>query len=205
MPVSSPPRTTTNTERITKGSRAPLPPLPFLPSLLLLLPLLSILSYTSYTLHYTLPTPLPPHDPTTLAPQFSELEAMKYVQDLAVHSGDGAPRYRIVGTEEMVETERYLLGKVEGIKSLVESQGFGQEVEIEVWHQVRVFLGLVSLRFAEDFALTICNGSDLYIGGVGGTSLRSVRPFWALSLPPISLSSRTNPTYYTKQQTSWTN
>lgn len=113
--------------------------LSLLPSLIILGPILLALAYLSLHLHYTLPTPQAAlFTPDGLIPQFSETEAMKYINALATHE-DGEPRYRIVGTPEMVETERYLVREVERIREEVVARTGGLH-QIEVFHQVRARL-----------------------------------------------------------------
>lgn len=86
-------------------------------------------------LHYTLPTPkTSPYAADGLTPQFDESAAMRYIVDMAMYA-DGTPRYRIVGTEEMVLTEQYLLGVLERIKEQVDRTTAAGH-EIEIWHQV---------------------------------------------------------------------
>ncbi|KAI5479232.1 endoplasmic reticulum metallopeptidase [Pseudohyphozyma bogoriensis] len=109
------------------------PQLSFLRSLLLLAPFLYGLVYVSVRLHYTLPAPQQDLFDATGAAQFSEKQAMKYIWDLAVHP-DNSPRYRILGTEEMVETEEYLIKAVEKIRDEVVAKMGGLH-QIEIWHQ----------------------------------------------------------------------
>lgn len=59
---------------------------------------------------------------------------MRYINDLALYP-DGQPRYRIVGTEEMVLTEKYLVSVLERIKEEVDRTE-GITSQIEIWHQV---------------------------------------------------------------------
>ncbi|GAA5932298.1 hypothetical protein JCM1841_005187 [Sporobolomyces salmonicolor] len=104
------------------------------PSLVVLLPLLGLVGWTSVHLHYKLPTPQPRLFSSKGTPIFSEVHAMSYVRDLATYQ-DGTPRYRIVGTKEMVQTDEYLLAKVEEIKAeMVDAHPDG-DMQIEVWHQ----------------------------------------------------------------------
>ncbi|GAA5843912.1 hypothetical protein JCM11251_002246 [Rhodosporidiobolus azoricus] len=110
-----------------------------LPSLLVLLPLLFALAYTSVHLHYTLPTPSTSEftilENGTAIPIFSELRAMRYITDLSEYE-DGTPRYRIVGTKEMVQTDEYLLARIEEIKAEMVRRHPEGGMQIEVWHQV---------------------------------------------------------------------
>ncbi|SCZ90186.1 BZ3500_MvSof-1268-A1-R1_Chr1-3g01827 [Microbotryum saponariae] len=108
----------------------------FLPSAAVLLPLLVSLAYLSTRVHYTLPTP----NPSLFAadgktPLFSETRGMDIIRALATHP-DGEPRYRIVGTEEMVETERWVLDEVHRIRDDVVARMQGHPVQIETWHQL---------------------------------------------------------------------
>lgn len=48
---------------------------------------------------------------------------------------NGSSRYRIVGTEEMLWTEEYLLKEIERIKAEIEAKMGGLH-EVEVSHQV---------------------------------------------------------------------
>ncbi|GAA5888919.1 hypothetical protein JCM6882_002906, partial [Rhodosporidiobolus microsporus] len=110
-----------------------------LPSLLVLLPLLFLFTYTSVHLHYSLPAPgvdeFATLDNGTVVPVFSEQRALKYITDLAAYQ-DGTPRYRIVGTKEMVQTDEYLLARVEEIKAEMVRRHPEGGMQIEVWHQV---------------------------------------------------------------------
>ncbi|GAA6059342.1 hypothetical protein JCM10212_003240 [Sporobolomyces blumeae] len=108
------------------------------PTLLLLVPLLGLLVRTSLQLHYDLPEPaIAEYDPRTGKPQFSESRAMSYIRDLSSYDdGQQTPRYRIVGTKEMVRTDEYLLERVDIIRrEMVERHPEGG-MQIEVWHQV---------------------------------------------------------------------
>ena len=88
----------------------------FVASLSALLPFCVGLILFSSSLHYSLPTPQQElFAPDGVTPLFSENQAMRYIHDLSTHE-DGTPKYRIVGTEEMVETEKYLLAAIEKIK-----------------------------------------------------------------------------------------
>lgn len=80
--------------------------LPQLPSSVLLVGFLSLLTALSLHFHYELPLPLAGYAPDS-TPQFSELRAKQYVSDLAQYD-DGAPRYRILGTKALVESEDYV-------------------------------------------------------------------------------------------------
>lgn len=107
----------------------------FWPSIMLLLPAIIALGSLSVHWHYTLPAPV--QDlvaPDGQTAQFCERQAMQYINDLATHE-DGSPRYRIVGTEEMVATEKYIVSQVERIRNEVVAQ-MGDYHQIEIWHQV---------------------------------------------------------------------
>lgn len=118
--------------RTSKGSKQ----LAFGPATALLLPVILFLGWLSAHLHYSLPTP---QQDLFLAdgitPVFSEREALRYINDLATHE-DGSPRYRIVGTKEMVLTEEYLLKEVDRIRQEVVARMPAGLHQIEVWHQV---------------------------------------------------------------------
>ncbi|KAK4055194.1 hypothetical protein OIV83_000474 [Microbotryomycetes sp. JL201] len=110
-------------------------PLSFWPSLLIVLPVIVALGWLSAHLHYSLPEPgTELFSANGSQAVFSEHQALKYINDLAVHS-DGSPRYRIVGTEEMVITEKYIIDQVERIRREVVAK-MGDFHQIEVWHQV---------------------------------------------------------------------
>lgn len=86
-------------------------------------------------LHYKLPTPnSSPYAADGITPIFDEAQAMRYIHDLAEYD-DGTPRYRIVGTEEMVLTDKYLLDVLGRMKEKV-ARAIGNTHEIEIWHQV---------------------------------------------------------------------
>ncbi|GAA6040391.1 hypothetical protein JCM8097_007592 [Rhodosporidiobolus ruineniae] len=107
-----------------------------LPALAVLLPILALFTYLSVTLHYTLPTP----SHTSFAedgvtPIFNEARAMGYIQDLAAYA-DGTPRYRIVGTKEMVQTDEYLLDRIAEIREEMVRRHPEGGMQIEVWHQI---------------------------------------------------------------------
>ncbi|SCV68329.1 BQ2448_450 [Microbotryum intermedium] len=131
------------TDAVTPGARALASRVPlqhhrwsFLPSAVVLLPLLISLAYLSIQMHYALPTPnasLFAADGTT--PLFTETRGMDIIRTLATHP-DGEPRYRIVGTEEMVETEQWVLDEVHRIRDDVVARMQGYPVQIETWHQV---------------------------------------------------------------------
>ncbi|KAM0755633.1 hypothetical protein T439DRAFT_320338 [Meredithblackwellia eburnea MCA 4105] len=106
----------------------------FLSSVAVLLPFVVGAAYLSAHLHYSLPTPITTPFAPDGTPVFNEAKAMEYIRDLSTHA-DGSPKYRIVGTEEMVETDRYLLAAVEKIKEDV-VLNMGDLHQIEVWHQV---------------------------------------------------------------------
>lgn len=112
----------------------------FLPSVAVLLPFLLGLILFSASLHYSLPTPQQElFAPDGITPVFSENQALRYIYDLSTHE-DGTPKYRIVGTEEMIETERYLLAAIEKIKEETALKMGGLH-QVEVWHQVRRSFG----------------------------------------------------------------
>ncbi|KAL8286292.1 hypothetical protein RQP46_004780 [Phenoliferia psychrophenolica] len=107
----------------------------FVASAAVLVPFLLATGFLSAHLHYTLPTPgSASYAPDGVTPIFNEATAMQIIQDLAVHP-NGSPRYRIVGTEEMVETDRYVLNAAEKIKEDV-VLNMGDLHQIEIWHQV---------------------------------------------------------------------
>jgi hypothetical protein len=118
-------------------------------ALLLLGPFLAVLAFIAGKLHYHLPVPSTAlRDAATGQPCFSESRALEVVHHLADTIG-----YRIVGTQEMVQSEAYLLGVVEDIKGQLDSsdlQGFHEvclfsislyfsancaSSQIEIWHQ----------------------------------------------------------------------
>ncbi|KDE09627.1 hypothetical protein MVLG_00034 [Microbotryum lychnidis-dioicae p1A1 Lamole] len=108
----------------------------FLPAAAVLLPFLVSLAYLSLRVHYTLPTP----NPSLFAadgktPLFSETRGMDIIRALATHP-DGEPRYRIIGTEELVETEQWVLDEVHRIRDDVITRMQGHPVQIETWHQI---------------------------------------------------------------------
>ena len=80
--------------------------LPQLPATALLLAFLSLLVTLSLHLHYDLPLPQAGYAPDS-TPQFSELRAKQYVSDLAQYP-NGEPKYRILGTNALVEAENYV-------------------------------------------------------------------------------------------------
>jgi hypothetical protein len=98
-------------------------------------------------------------------PVFSEKEALRYVHDLATHE-DGSPRYRIVGTEEMVLTEEYLLKEVDRVRQLVVERMPAGLHQIEVWHQVRRADKTVS-----KLAHALTEAVIVYVARLGRTSL----------------------------------
>ncbi|GAA5957518.1 hypothetical protein JCM3765_001166 [Sporobolomyces pararoseus] len=112
-------------------------------SLLILLPILTLLTYTSVHLHYALPEPRSQESDLSSNPPkplFSEKRAMKYIKDLASYNDEtSTPRYRIVGTKEMQNTDQYLLQQIEEIKQEIQqtqSVGGAQAPrELEVWYQ----------------------------------------------------------------------
>jgi len=86
-------------------------------------------------LHYSLPTPnTTPYAADGITPHFDEAQAMRYIEEMALYP-DGTPRYRIVGTEEQVLTEKYLIGVLERLKEEV-ARTSGNKHQIEIWHQV---------------------------------------------------------------------
>ncbi|GAA5972745.1 hypothetical protein JCM11641_003001 [Rhodosporidiobolus odoratus] len=105
-----------------------------LPSLSVLLPILTYFIYTSVTLHYSLPTPNQSLYDHHGNPSFSENKAMQYITDLAAYQ-DGTPRYRIVGTKEMVQTDAYLLDQINVIRQQMVQVHPQGGMQIEVWHQ----------------------------------------------------------------------
>ncbi|KAK4701094.1 hypothetical protein P7C70_g5142, partial [Phenoliferia sp. Uapishka_3] len=122
-----------------KASLPPTSPSPlqfsFLSSIVLLIPFILLTGYISSTLHYTLPIPSnTSYSSDGLTPKFNEQTAMNIISDLSTHP-DGTPKYRIVGTEEMVETDKYVLKKAERIKEEV-GLNMGELHQIEIWHQV---------------------------------------------------------------------
>ncbi|GEM06060.1 endoplasmic reticulum metallopeptidase [Rhodotorula toruloides] len=106
-----------------------------LPSLAVILPLLALFTYISANLHYALPEPQHALFSPDGTPVFSESKAMRYIHDLAAY-GDGTPRYRIVGTKEMVETDNYLLDKIAEIREEVVQRHPNGGMQVEVWHQI---------------------------------------------------------------------
>ncbi|KAK4057683.1 hypothetical protein OIO90_001331 [Microbotryomycetes sp. JL221] len=121
--------------KATRPQRTAIKQLSFLPSILIVLPLILSLGWLSLHLHYTLPEPGKAlYSPNGSVPLFSEQQALKYINDLAVHP-DGTPRYRIVGTEEMVTTEKYIVEQVERIRNEVVNK-MGNFHQVEIWHQI---------------------------------------------------------------------
>ncbi|KAJ8297177.1 putative endoplasmic reticulum metallopeptidase 1 [Rhodotorula toruloides] len=110
-----------------------------LPSLAVILPLLALFTYISVHLHYALPEPQHALFSPDGSPVFSESKAMRYIHDLAAY-GDGTPRYRIVGTKEMVETDNYLLDKIAEIREEVVQRHPNGGMQVEVWHQLFDFM-----------------------------------------------------------------
>ncbi|GAA6002746.1 hypothetical protein JCM10207_007655 [Rhodosporidiobolus poonsookiae] len=106
-----------------------------LPSLLVLLPILALLTYASVHLHYKLPEPNIAAFNDNDTAIFSETLAMGYIRDLAAYADD-TPRYRIVGTKEMVQTDEYLLARIEDIKQEMVRVHPDGGMQIEVFHQV---------------------------------------------------------------------
>ncbi|BGP44460.1 hypothetical protein JCM10450v2_000274 [Rhodotorula kratochvilovae] len=135
--VPSPPRILAEAKarpsRTAQLARTP-KPWPFLPSLLVLLPITLLFAWTSIHLHYQLPTPNHALFSPNGTPIFSEGHAMRYIKDLASY-GDGTPRYRILGTREMIETDEYILAKVREIREDVVQHHPTGGMQLEVWHQ----------------------------------------------------------------------
>lgn len=102
----------------------------------LVLPLICALGYVSVHLHYELPEPRVEQFSLAGQPTFSEVSAMRYIRDLAAYA-DGTPKYRIVGTKEMVETDNYILDEIAAIREQVVRQHPDGGMQIEVFHQVR--------------------------------------------------------------------
>jgi hypothetical protein len=102
----------------------------------LVLPLIFALGYVSVHLHYELPEPRVEQFSLAGQPTFSEVSAMRYIRDLAAYA-DGTPKYRIVGTKEMVETDNYILDEIAAIREQVVRQHPDGGMQIEVFHQVR--------------------------------------------------------------------
>ena len=110
----------------------------------LVLPLIFTLGYISVHLHYELPTPRVEQFSLAGQPTFSEVAAMRYIRDLAAYA-DGTPKYRIVGTKEMVETDNYILDEIAAIREQVVRQHPDGGMQVEVFHQV-CLLALLSVR-----------------------------------------------------------
>ncbi|KAF9378753.1 hypothetical protein CPB97_009378, partial [Podila verticillata] len=95
---------------------------------------LALLSLISYQLHYTLPTPvIESSDPAGL-PQFSEQNARKIVRHLSTDIG-----YRVVGTEQELETKQYLIKELSDLKEQARVHGLrGAEdlPQFDMWVQV---------------------------------------------------------------------
>ncbi|GAA5858742.1 hypothetical protein JCM8547_004967 [Rhodosporidiobolus lusitaniae] len=106
-----------------------------LPSLAVLLPILALFTYASVHSHYTLPDPVLDLFDTNGTAQFCEANALTVINDLAAYS-DGTPRYRIVGTKEMVQTDEYLLDRISDIRDQMVQEHPEGGMQIEVWHQV---------------------------------------------------------------------
>lgn len=138
------------TVKATLATRAPPPPLSastrrslyppkqwsFFAFASLVLPLIFALGYISVHLHYELPEPRVEQFSPAGQPTFSEVSAMRYIRDLAAYA-DGTPKYRIVGTKEMVETDKYILDEIAAIREQVVRQHPEGGMQIEVFHQVR--------------------------------------------------------------------
>lgn len=91
------------------------------------------LSWISSYLRYALPSPMPLPAPISSSPStsplyFSEALANTYIQHLAEDIG-----YRIVGTEEMVESVEYVLEVLEKLKA--DAAKVGSNKQFEIWHQ----------------------------------------------------------------------
>lgn len=137
------------TVKATLATRAPPPPLSastrrslyppkqwsFFAFASLVLPLIFALGYISVHLHYELPEPRVEQFSPAGQPTFSEVSAMRYIRDLAAYA-DGTPKYRIVGTKEMVETDKYILDEIAAIREQVVRQHPEGGMQIEVFHQV---------------------------------------------------------------------
>ena len=126
--------TTTGTKRLVPAKHRTVKPWAVLPSMAVLLPILALFTWVSVRLHYQLPTPGHALFSPDGTPIFSESHAMRYIKDLASY-GDGTPRYRILGTREMVETDEYLLDKVRQIRDDVVQRHPDGGMQLEVWHQ----------------------------------------------------------------------
>lgn len=118
-------------------SRRPAPPRqwPFWAFASVVLPVLFALGYISVHLHYQLPEPRAAEFSPLGEPVFSEVTAMRYIRDLAEYA-DGTPKYRIVGTKEMVETDNYILEQIAAIREEVVKRHPTGDMQIEVFHQV---------------------------------------------------------------------
>lgn len=96
---------------------------------------LALLSLISYQLHYTLPTPvIEASDPATGLPQFSEQNVRKIVRHLSTDIG-----YRVVGTEQELETKQYLIKELSDLKEQARVHGLrGAEdlPQFDMWVQV---------------------------------------------------------------------
>ncbi|KAG0344148.1 hypothetical protein BG004_004698 [Podila humilis] len=96
---------------------------------------LALLSLISYQLHYTLPSPvIESSDPVTGLPQFSEENARKVVRHLSSDIG-----YRVVGTEQELETKQYLIKELSALQEQARIQGLrGAEglPKFDMWVQV---------------------------------------------------------------------
>lgn len=107
----------------------------FAASAALIVPFVLLAGFISAHLHYTLPTPQLEQYLPDGTPVFSEKAAFSYVSDLSTHA-DGTPKYRIVGTHEMVETDEYILAAVKRIREDVVLNGEEGLHQIEIWYQV---------------------------------------------------------------------
>ncbi|KAG0033901.1 hypothetical protein BGZ81_006922 [Podila clonocystis] len=96
---------------------------------------LALLSLISYQLHYTLPTPvIETSDPTTGLPQFSEHNVRKIVRHLSTDIG-----YRVVGTEQELETKQYLIKELTDLKEQARVhalRGAKDLPQFDMWVQV---------------------------------------------------------------------
>ncbi|KAG0370988.1 hypothetical protein BGZ54_001753 [Gamsiella multidivaricata] len=73
---------------------------------------MALLVLITYQIHYTLPTPVhEPSNPVTGQVQFSEANVRKVVRHLSEDIG-----YRVVGTEQELETKKYLIKELMQLK-----------------------------------------------------------------------------------------
>ncbi|KAG0099208.1 hypothetical protein BGZ93_008692 [Podila epicladia] len=96
---------------------------------------LGLLCLISYQLHYTLPTPvIETSDPATGLPQFSEQNVRKIVRHLSTDIG-----YRVVGTEQELETKQYLIKELSDLKEQARVhalRGAEDLPQFDMWVQV---------------------------------------------------------------------